>query len=172
MNRETTGHEGPAARIIGATPEALAAFAGPLPCRVIMGEEGPYLTRYTIAELANGGHLYLHRFHRGDHDRELHSHPWSGRSIILAGGYREERRIPNPCGDGWAVAVRDYVPGDVSTLDPDTYHRVDLLDPAAGCWTLFETTARVQSWGFWCRDTGRVTPWREMFARRGLGGES
>lgn len=38
--------------------------------------------------------IYLHRFHRGDDDAELHNHPWTfSVSFVLAGGYVEERRV-------------------------------------------------------------------------------
>ncbi|HSN19255.1 MAG TPA: hypothetical protein VLS49_01170 [Usitatibacter sp.] len=141
----------------------ILAFAQRFPRRVIEGERGPYLSRYTLAEMPDGGHVYLHFFHRGDADRELHNHPWAGTSVILTGGYREERR-----GEGDGIDVRVYGPGDVNHLAPDTFHRVDLIDEARGCWTLFVTSARVQSWGFWCRETRVFTPWREALARRGL----
>lgn len=64
------------------------------PCRVIQGESGPYLTRWTLREREDGGHDFLHFFHRGDEDRDLHDHPWAGRGLVLAWGYREERRFP------------------------------------------------------------------------------
>jgi hypothetical protein len=82
------------------TPTALIDLARVLPCRTIMGEQGPYL------------------------------------------------------------------PGDENVLKPDTFHRVDLLGD--DCWTLFVVSARVQSWHFWDRDTGKITPWREALAARGL----
>lgn len=145
---------------------ALEALAAKLPCRTIMGEAGPYLSRYTLADLPDGSHVYLHFFHRGDADQELHNHPWAGSSVILAGGYREERRIGTP-GD-YAIARRTYLPGHENTLEPDTFHRVDLHTPAMGCWTLFHTGRRVQSWGFWDRRTGAFTPWRDALRARGL----
>ncbi len=146
--------------------ELLARFATGLPCRTIHGEEGPYLSRYTLTELAGGGFVYLHFFHRGDVDRELHSHPWSGRSVILAGGYVEERREGEE--GAYRVVSRTYRPGETSGLAADTFHRVDLLEPARGCWTLFTTGPKAASWGFWDRDSGVFTPWREALARRGL----
>lgn len=111
--------------------------------------------------------MYLHFFHRDDIDRELHSHPWSGNSVILAGGYREERRHRLLNGS-WEVRTRVLEAGAHVDIGPDTFHRVDLLDPTYGCWTLFTTGPRVESWGFWDRDTDVFTPWREQLARRGL----
>jgi hypothetical protein len=143
------------------TRDAIERIAATLPKRVIVGERGPYLERYTLRELQDGSMVYLHHFVRGDEDRELHSHPWSGRSTILVGGYREERRLS----DG-SVFSYDLKPGMTNTLLPDTFHRVDLYDET--CWTLFEVTARCQSWGFWNRETGCFTPWREYLVARGL----
>lgn len=143
------------------------ALAADLPRRDIPNEHGIYLSRYTVRDLHIGGAIYLHHFHASDADSDLHNHPWPGSSLILAGGYREERRVP--WGEGVeAIEQRVYLPGDTNILAPDTFHRVDLLDPANGCWTLFTTGAKVQSWHFWDRDTGILTPWREALARRGI----
>ncbi len=149
--------------------DMLFALAARLPCRTIMGEAGPYLSRYTLYDIPGGGHAFLHYFHRGDADKTLHNHPWCGESLILSGGYREERREVMAVSGGrdvYCVTERVYLPGDVNVLQPDTFHRVDLLTD--GCWTLFLVGARVQSWGFWDRETGVVTPWREALASRGL----
>jgi hypothetical protein len=142
--------------------DSLVTLAAQLPLRVIYGELGPYLSRYTLAELPSGEHVYLHRFHRSDADRDLHSHPWAGRSLILRGGYREERRV----GLTSCILARNYTQGDINILEPDTFHRVDLLE--SECWSLFTTSAKVESWAFWNRDTGVTTPWREALLKRGL----
>lgn len=102
--------------------------------------------------------LYLHRFHRGDDDVELHNHPWRwALSLILAGGYVEERRV------GDAVIVRKVCPGTLNRIDADDFHRVDLLEHDA--WSLFLVGPKFQGWGFWNRSTGRFTPWREFIAQ-------
>lgn len=145
------------------TYKELTKLASRLPCRTICGEQGPYLSRYTLSDMPDGGHVYLHFFHRGDADQELHNHPWSGTSIILAGGYKEERRV----GSTAQIERRVYGPGETNVLEPDTYHRIDLIG-GIGCWTLFTVSPKVQSWGFWDRHTGITTPWREALARRGL----
>lgn len=106
------------------------------------------------------GGVYLHKFHRSDSDRELHDHPWRwGLSIILSGGYREERRS----------GIRDVVtrvlrPGRLNFLRHGDHHRVDLLGQE--CWSLFIVGAKASSWSFWDRETGEVTPWREFLARK------
>jgi len=137
-------------------------LAALLPAVRIPNESGPYLDRYTLAVFPDGAHLYLHHFLSSDAGADLHNHPWSGRSIILSGGYREERRV------GDTIVERVCRVGDTSTLQPDTFHRLDILDVEAGCWTLFYAGPHVQSWGFWDRVTGVVTPWRVALRARGL----
>lgn len=104
--------------------------------------------------------IYIHKFHRGDNDRELHNHPWKwALSFVFAGGYREERRT-------WRdeVIVRDVKPFTFNWITQDDFHRVDLVEKDA--WTLFIVGPRAQSWGFWDRSTKKFTPWREHLAKR------
>jgi len=143
----------------------LAAIARHLPApRVIAGADGsPYLSRWTLIDLGPGWpRVHLHRFHRSDEDQELHNHPWRwAAGVILAGGYREERRVA-----GDVVAVRVVRPGSLNLIHGDTFHRVELLD--GECWTLFLTGSRNQEWGFWDRASGAFTPWRDFIRSKGL----
>jgi hypothetical protein len=140
--------------------------------------ESPYLSRYYLVgrpSMADGSDpfdrlgnphpdtiwptsplgFYLHRFHRGDTDRELHNHPWRWAiSLVLAGGYSEERLV------GETVVTRVIRPGTLNFIGRDDFHRVDMLDGEA--WTLFLVGQKTSSWGFWNRETGLVTPWREF----------
>jgi hypothetical protein len=153
--------------------------------RVIYDRDGlqPYLSRYYLmgkpsmpdgspvfdvwgnprpgaAWPKGGAGIYLHRFHRGDSDPELHNHPWRWAvSLILAGGYREYLRTR-----GDDVASRDVKPGRVNAITADTFHRVELLD--GECWSLFVAGPKVSGWGFWCSVTKRFTEWREFVAKR------
>ncbi len=102
--------------------------------------------------------LYMHQFHRSDDAGECHNHPFKfAISLILAGGYHEERRDRRGL-----VVTRTYRPGNLNFLWADSYHRVDLLED--DCWSLFLVGPKVQSWGFWNRHTRRETPWREFIA--------
>lgn len=158
--------------------------------RVIYDRDGgsPYLSRYYLigkpkmadgsspvdatgqtregAIFPDGLHLYLHRFHRSDGDNALHSHPWSwAYALILAGGYREERR------DELHVNTRIVRPGRIVSLKNDDYHRVDLLENDS--WSLFLAGPKASSWSFWDRFTGEVFHWRDFIATvRGPGWDS
>ena len=106
--------------------------------------------------------LVLHRFHRSDDDLELHNHPWRWAvSLVLAGGYREERR------DGNEVIRRWVLPGDLNVIRHDTFHRVDLLEDDA--WTLFLTGPKTSSWGLLESGHGEV-PGLEGVPRGEAGG--
>lgn len=150
------------ARLGAQDPASLLATMEGLPREVIVGADGsPYLTRGTLQDGgAEGGRVYLHRFHRGDEDAELHNHPWGARCVILHGGYREERW------EGGGVVRYDRRPGDLVVLEPDTFHRVDLLE--AECWTVCVTGPVVQSWSFWSPPDGPRVPWREFIRAKGL----
>lgn len=158
------------------------------PPRVIYDRSGrfPYLSRYYLtgtprmpdgSEPFAGGEprkgiiwpespaLYLHHFHRGDDDKALHNHPWRWAvSLVLVGGYSEERRVTEPR-TTYRVERRLVRPGALNFISHNTFHRVDLLDPAEGSWTLFLTGPRVSSWGFWDRVTHEFIPWREFISR-------
>lgn len=103
--------------------------------RVIYDRAGgsPYLSRWYLLDRFREGKgiaIFLHRFHRGDDDQELHNHPWVWSvSFILAGGYREERRLR-----GWAkrfVHVREVRPWSFNVIRGDDFHRVDLYEEDA-----------------------------------------
>lgn len=144
----------------------LVRLAETLPRRDIVNEHGVYLERFAVhgwmpgEERAFPFSVYLHRFRQSDADDALHNHPWSGVSLILAGGYREERLV-----DG-KIEARTFLPGAKNVLQPDTFHRVDLL--AEDCWTFFVVGEKVQSWGFVDRLTRQFTPWRDRLSQRGI----
>jgi hypothetical protein len=108
--------------------------------------------------------IYLHKFYRGDKDRDLHDHPWSFTTFILAGGYAEE------C---FAHETRTREKTSFVTVDGRTItwhpkfsllhrpatvaHRV-IIPEGRTAWTLVLTSPKTRSWGFhtpkgWC-------PWR------------
>lgn len=74
----------------------LTWFESWLPKTTITINGKPYLTRcYLFGKDRKWGNIYLHHFHSSDQGDELHNHPWTGLSFVLAGGYSEER-VRNP----------------------------------------------------------------------------
>lgn len=103
--------------------------------------------------------IYLHFFHRGDQDRDLHNHPWqSSWSLIIWGGYEEERLVNGK------VLTKRFTPGSVNSIKADDFHRVTLLN-SAGCWSLFFAGDRMQEWGFYDRDLREYYPHSSYFIR-------
>lgn len=159
------------------------------PPRIIFDRAGksPYLSRWYLLgrpTMPDGSHpftedgspkegildpdrlfaVFLHKFHRGDDDAELHNHPWKwALSLVLSGGYREERRRGAP-ERGGAVSIRTVFPWTLNLIHHDTFHRVDLLGEDA--WSLFLAGPREKTWGFWNRSTGRYMPWRDFITWR------
>lgn len=139
---------------------------------VVIGDAaGPYLLRIYLTPRGDWWRrrlpgLFLHFFYRGDHERDLHNHPWRwALSLILWRGYVESRVIPFAESGEHAIRERHVSPGSLSLLFGNTFHRVKLCDPR-GCWTLFfvaprETAAaEVSIWGFM---TDHFDGYREWF---------
>ncbi len=116
---------------------------------------GPYLLRVYLfkkwRERFPG--VFLHYFFRSDADRDLHNHPWDWAvSLILKGGYYEHTH--------WDVET--FRPGQTNLLLAASFHRVELLNPAEGCWSLFIAGPREKRlWGFLDEQTGEFLPARE-----------
>jgi hypothetical protein len=144
------------------------------PPRIIYDRDGgtPYLARWYLVGAkpnvdAHGNptgkvkkspyQVLLHRFFRGDHDGELHSHPWRWAiAIVLVGGYMEERRV------GDRVVTRRCGPGTINVIRAEDFHRVDLI--GAESWSLFMTGPKVADWFFWCRERFARAQWRAFLA--------
>lgn len=134
-------------------------IASKLEKRITYRRDGkPYLERYYIFHSDRFKFLpgiYLHKFLSSDEDPELHNHPWKlSVSLILAGGYTEERRAKDD-----TIKVASFRPGCLNIIRDNDFHRVDLDSPCV--WTLFFSGNRQQDWGFWDRDTGNYVPWKE-----------
>lgn len=142
-----------------------------IPKKIIYGceargdHDSPYLTRWTIFD-ALGVRLYLHKFHRSDHD-DLHDHPWAFASLILWRGYVEE----TPCGICKADAshcryrVRERKrPGMILFRRANHAHRVVLIDDKPS-WSLVIAGRRKREWGFFTRRGWQQ--WMEYFTEKG-----
>lgn len=95
--------------------------------------------------------VWVHHFVRPDAGRAQHNHPWWwALSVILRGGYTEERG---------RVARRVT---RVNFITRGTFHRVAQLHGRT--WTLFITGAYAGTWGFIVG--GKVVPWRDYVRER------
>lgn len=123
------------------------ALSRTLPVQRINPNGVAYLERYFVAgwnpiNKRPGPSIFLHRFVASDPDTAVHSHPWGwSSSLILVGGYREER-----CDGRGGVVVREFRPGDVNILDAHIKHRIDLV--GKDCWTLFLAGPFEKAWSF------------------------
>ncbi len=105
-----------------------------------------YLERYLVGQRF-GVTAYLHRFVAGDGDRNVHDHPWNwSLSLVLAGGYTEERLVRLDANSGWLTKYRRLRPGSVNLLRASSFHRITRPEPET--WTLFLHTPKVREWGF------------------------
>lgn len=116
---------------------------------VIETDGSPYLTRIMFPRVL-GVRVFLHRFHRGDGDQDLHNHPWKwAASLVLCGAYTEERLegvLEHITGLKPTTMTVDRLITHFNFLRDTDYHRVDKLH--GDVWTLFVTGPRTQDWGF------------------------
>lgn len=114
--------------------------------------------------------VYLHRIDAPDPGVDLHDHPWSFASLILAGGYYEER-VRGREAPRWAEGAerfeeRYFDDGreiqhvargvvvhrprfSLRSLRLDEAHRIVELDDDRPCWTLVFRGPRRRVWGFY-----------------------
>lgn len=83
--------------------------------------------------------LRMHFILREDDDRHLHDHPWSGRSLVLDGGYYEQR-----WGSAWVEA---RMAGSSARLEHGQFHRIVSVS-SRGALTLCVLGRMHGDWGF------------------------
>jgi len=121
---------------------ALARFCHNRPARLIYSGGDPYLYRIFLFRW-RGLHCYLHRFVSQDSERWLHDHPFNGLSLVLAGGYTEERLLALDW-PGLATTCRRI--RWINWIGARCFHRI--LAPAPNTWTLFLHGRKHKGWGF------------------------
>jgi hypothetical protein len=111
-----------------------------------------YLTRMLLPRLGRWRPM-IHHIHRPDRDRHLHNHPWDySVSIILNGGYVEERLVMDKAGNITGTKVRVLYSPLINVIKKDDFHRIRQVD--YGTWTLFIAGKRERDlwtgawWGF------------------------
>jgi hypothetical protein len=118
---------------------------------------GIFLDRWGFESDRVGG-IFLHKMSAPDPGIDLHDHPWWFGSLILKGGYIEERALcreapaiarladefPDTCTRG-VVSARRWL--SFRTIRLDECHRITDLTSRA-CWTLVVHGPRRRIWGF------------------------
>jgi hypothetical protein len=138
--------------------------------RVLAGRRYRSGTRWCVwrwTEVEKGGEMYLtrlhliatpwfavmlHWIHRPDPDAHLHDHPVDFVTVVLRGGYVEERPSPYPL--TLHLTARRFVPRFVPAR---TAHRVVYVEPNTT--TLVFAGPVVRPWGYHT-EKGWI-PWRE-----------
>lgn len=119
----------------------LFRVSGRLPLWVIARHEEnpePYLERYSLLR-SRWLTIYLHRFVGRDQGLELHDHPWSALSLVLAGKYRERR----------LTKKLEVVERNVrwwNLVRANKFHMI--VEAAPETWTLFIHGPKRKRWGF------------------------
>lgn len=121
----------------------------------------PYMERYWIRPYnparRDAMAIRLHHIASADVDRVLHDHPWPFWSIILRGGYVEERPVDkgHPVFEGGEELTYKTVhrQGAVLRRLATDRHRITHVFPDT--WTLFITGPQAHWWGFYT-PTGKI----------------
>lgn len=155
----------------------------------LQNEDGTaYMDRYWLARIGHDGvddrgnpkpwiGLRVHHIRSSDIGRHFHDHPWTFLSLILFGGYHEDKpydaetgftvsRLRN-CPSGVVYTRETFTAGELLLRRAHDWHRLRLPDQLVdvGTWTLVLTLPkRPESWGFLV--DGKKVPWREYFSAR------
>ena len=119
--------------------------------RIIMDriDNEPYLERYYVFlkdRKTFPFNIFLHKFLKGDPD-DVHDHPWSYFTIILAGGYYEWIAQFNEDGTKNCEVRVWRGPGSFRFGNTHTFHRIELKEGVTP-WTLFIPGPQRREWGF------------------------
>jgi hypothetical protein len=125
------------------------------PTRLIKIEDKPYMERYFIGQWL-GLTIYLHRFVRDDHERNLHNHPWNHAiSLVLTGRYNEHHAPHAQWVTHDTVVAVEHTRSVrwFNHITHSTLHRIAKVKPET--WTLFIHTDWKHHWGFLRRVGGQ-----------------
>ena len=103
----------------------------------------PYMRRWILAFA--GWMVRLHHIQKADAGRCPHDHPFDFVSVVLRGGYREERVVVSASGDTATTWETRRAPG-VAYRRAEDLHRLVSVEP--GTWTLVLTGPIRRTWGF------------------------
>ena len=118
----------------------------------IRGED--YLIRYYIFNKVGIDvvdtfpfNVFIHKFLKSDIE-DPHDHPWDFITIILKGGYYEERYNYNDDINNDVKTTTWRGVGSIQYVRAEQIHRIRLTENV-DCWTLFIPFNRRRGWGFW-----------------------
>jgi hypothetical protein len=119
-----------------------------------------YMERFTLFETRVLS-ARLHHIASPDWDRDMHDHPWNFASVVLSGGYTEDRP-PTIYKPRWLgeSELRDGArreAGSIAFRRATDRHLISAVDEDT--WTLFVYGPRRQWWGFYTR-AGKIY-WKE-----------
>lgn len=138
-----------------------------------------YLRRFFLWEWRKVCSGFVHNILRPDEDRDPHDHPRSFVTIVLRGGYTDERWLPEYRASETFGTVRavyklnePWGPGQMEQCEPDVLragsirfrpaehiHRVREVLP--NTWTLTLWGPYRREWGFWKKESAQWVQWRE-----------
>jgi hypothetical protein len=85
----------------------------------------------------------VHHILRSDLGRDPHDHPWPYLTVILKGGYFEQRFDDH----GFLIDTVWHGPGSVLFRRANSWHKL-IVPEGETAWTLFITGKKSQTWGF------------------------
>lgn len=121
-----------------------------------------YMERFTLFE-TRWLSARIHHIVSPDWDRDMHDHPWDFVSVILSGGYIEERPTPSFHKPQWLEDGSESRRGryraspSIALRHATDRHLISYVEPET--WTLFVYGPLRQWWGFYTR-AGKIY-WRD-----------
>ncbi len=112
---------------------------------------GDYLIRYYLLLRDRARfpfNVFIHKFVKGDDDKDVHDHPWGFAHIILSGGYWEYVLEDPEDENNTNVRKVWRGAGYWNIAGPDHRHRIELR-PGTKPWTIFIPFKQSNEWGFW-----------------------
>jgi len=112
------------------------------------GMVNPWRRPFTWVLQKLGIAVRVHEILRSDTGRDPHDHPWPYLTVILRGGYEEQRFDDK----GNVTSVKWHGPGSILYRPAGSWHKLVLPgrqgEPCEPCTTLFITGPKAQRWGF------------------------
>ena len=129
--------------------DRLIAWAKKTPYFDLYNPDGTlYMERWLLSPRYKFGFAArIHKIHTSDLGRDYHDHPWAYLTIILDGGYYENKPVYDKSDLLIGVSRVWYGKGSILLRSAKSIHRLEVIEgrPAT---TLFITAPWQQDWGF------------------------